>query len=86
LTIYTLASADKEAASLRSASDGTWAVIQVAFLNGQQSPTIENAEADFNVLGVQMRIFHAFGVNLQYPSVPRVEIPFTWWRRKLRVK
>lgn len=29
-------------------------VIKVAFLNGQKSPTIETAEADFNVLGVQM--------------------------------
>ncbi|MFO0903708.1 MAG: hypothetical protein U0939_11950 [Pirellulales bacterium] len=32
-------------------------VIEVAFLNGQESPTIETAEADFNVLGVQMRGF-----------------------------
>jgi hypothetical protein len=37
----------------------------VAFLNGQESPTIETAEADFNVLGVQMRGFHDFGVSLQ---------------------
>jgi len=28
-------------------------VIEVAFLNGQEGPTIETAEADFNVLGVQ---------------------------------
>ena len=40
-------------------------VIEVAFLNGQESPTIETAEADFNVLGVQMRGFHDFGVSLQ---------------------
>jgi len=40
-------------------------VIEVAFLNGQESPTIETAEADFNVLGVQMRGYHDFGVNLQ---------------------
>jgi len=39
--------------------------IEVAFLNGQESPTIETAEADFNVLGVQMRGYHDFGVNLQ---------------------
>ncbi len=42
-------------------------VIEVAFLNGQESPTIETAEADFNVLGIQMRGYHDFGVNLQDP-------------------
>ena len=41
------------------------AVIEVAFLNGQESPTIETAEADFNVLGIQMRGYHDFGVELQ---------------------
>jgi len=55
-------------------------VIEVAFLNGQESPTIETAEADFNVLGIQMRGYHDFGVNLQDPSAPLVEIPFTWRR------
>jgi len=40
-------------------------VIEVAFLNGQESPTIETAEADFNVLGIQMRGFHDFGCALQ---------------------
>ena len=42
-------------------------VIEVAFLNGQESPTIETAEADFQVLGVQMRGYHDFGVALQEP-------------------
>ena len=42
-------------------------VIEVAFLNGQEPPTIETAEADFNVLGVQMRGYHDFGVALQDP-------------------
>ncbi len=42
-------------------------VIEVAFLNGQESPTIETADADFNVLGVQMRGYHDFGVALQEP-------------------
>jgi hypothetical protein len=42
-------------------------VIEVAFLNGQESPTIETAEADFNVLGVKMRGYHDFGVALQDP-------------------
>ncbi len=40
-------------------------VIEVAFLNGQESPTIETAEADFNVLGIQMRGYHDFGCALQ---------------------
>jgi hypothetical protein len=42
-------------------------VIETAFLNGQESPTIETAEADFNVLGIQMRGYHDFGVALQDP-------------------
>jgi len=40
-------------------------VIEVAFLNGQEAPTIETAEADFNVLGIQMRGYHDFGMALQ---------------------
>ena len=42
-------------------------VIEVAFLNGQESPTIETADADFNVLGIQARGYHDFGVALQDP-------------------
>ncbi len=42
-------------------------VIEVAFLNGQESPTIETSETDFNVLGIQMRGYHDFGVALQDP-------------------
>jgi len=42
-------------------------VIEVAFLNGQESPTIETAEADFNVLGIRMRGYHDFGCALQDP-------------------
>jgi len=49
-------------------------VIEVAFLNGQESPTIETAEADFNVLGIRMRGYHDFGVALQDPRVARVEV------------
>lgn len=40
-------------------------VIETCFLNGQQSPTVESAEADFNVLGIQMRGYHDFGVSKQ---------------------
>ena len=42
-------------------------VIEMAFLNGQEAPTIETAEADFNVLGIQMRGYHDFGAALQDP-------------------
>ncbi|MFN6303356.1 MAG: hypothetical protein ACK42H_14315, partial [Planctomycetota bacterium] len=42
-------------------------LIEVAFINGQEAPTIETATADFNVLGVQMRGYHDFGVALQDP-------------------
>ena len=41
------------------------AVIEVAFLNGQDAPTIEQAQVDFNLLGIQMRGFHDFGVAKQ---------------------
>ena len=50
------------------ADPGDLPVIEVAFLNGQESPTIESAEADFNVLGVQMRGYHDFGTSLQDPK------------------
>jgi hypothetical protein len=42
-------------------------LIEVAFLNGQEAPTVETAEADFNILGIQMRGYHDFGVALQDP-------------------
>jgi len=34
----------------------------IAYLDGQESPTIEQAEADFNTLGIQFRGYHDFGV------------------------
>jgi hypothetical protein len=40
-------------------------VIEVCFLNGKQEPTVETAAADFNVLGIQMRGFHDFGMEKQ---------------------
>ena len=64
-THYTGAS-DKAWYLLADAAD--LPVIEVAFLNGQESPTIETAEADFNVLGVQMRGYHDFGCALQDPK------------------
>ena len=39
------------------------ATAAMCFLNGQQSPTIESAEADFNTLGIQLRGYHDFGVS-----------------------
>ena len=47
------------------AEPGDVPVIEVAFLNGQEAPTVETAEADFNTLGVLMRGYHDFGVALQ---------------------
>lgn len=38
--------------------------VVVSFLNGQQNPTVESADADFNTLGVQFRGYHDFGVDM----------------------
>ena len=40
-------------------------VIETAFLNGAEAPTVETSEAEFNTLGIQMRGYHDFGVSLQ---------------------
>ena len=40
-------------------------VIAIAALNGRVEPTVETADADFNVLGVQMRGYSDVGVNEQ---------------------
>jgi len=37
--------------------------VVVSFLNGQQSPTVESADADFNTLGIQLRGYHDFGCS-----------------------
>jgi len=44
------------------------AVIETCFLNGQEAPTIETSDADFNTLGIKMRGFHDFGVAMQDPK------------------
>ncbi len=36
----------------------------VVFLNGVQTPVIESADVDFNVLGIQFRGYHDFGVQM----------------------
>ena len=41
--------------------------ITVGFLRGQQNPTIETSDSDFNTLGMQIRAFHDFGVALADP-------------------
>jgi hypothetical protein len=41
------------------------ATIEVAFLNGVETPTVETADADFNTLGIQMRAYHDFGAKKQ---------------------
>lgn len=41
------------------------AVIETVFLNGNQAPTVERADANFNILGIQFRGYHDFGVALQ---------------------
>jgi hypothetical protein len=43
---------------------GTLKPVVVSFLNGNQNPTVESADADFNQLGVQFRGYHDFGVDL----------------------
>lgn len=42
-------------------------VIETAFLNGVEMPTIESADLDFNRLGIAFRAYHDFGVALQEP-------------------
>jgi hypothetical protein len=44
------------------------AALAVAFLNGQQTPTIQSAETDFSTLGMQWRAFHDFGFGLEDPK------------------
>ena len=39
--------------------------IEVAFLGGQQNPTVERADADFDTLGIQFRGYLDFGVREQ---------------------
>lgn len=39
------------------------AMMVVSFLNGNQSPTVESTDADFDTLGVQFRGYHDFGCD-----------------------
>ena len=48
--------------------------IEVAFLGGQDRPTVERADADFNVLGIQFRGYIDFGVKEQdYRGVIKIK-------------
>lgn len=47
------------------ASPGDLPVLDVMFLNGNQMPIIESAEADFNTLGMQFRGYTDFGIAPQ---------------------
>ena len=57
------------------ASPADLPVMEVAFLNGTQSPIVETAEADINVLGVQMRGYFDFGVaKAEYLAGVKVDV------------
>lgn len=72
---YTVASSPyMENASYTGNSTAAWylladpndvPVIEVAFLNGNQQPTVETEAAEFNMLGIAMRGYWDFGVSLQ---------------------
>ena len=47
------------------ASPSDLPVIEIAALNGRVEPVVETADADFNVLGVQMRGYSDVGVTKQ---------------------
>lgn len=47
------------------ASPSDISVIEIVYLNGQQTPIVETADANFNSLGVQMRAYFDFGVRKQ---------------------
>lgn len=40
-------------------------VIETCFLDGNEIPTVEQADADFSTLGIEMRGYHDFGVAMQ---------------------
>ncbi len=47
------------------AEPGVLPVIEAAFLGGQEKPTVQTAQADFNTLGIVIRGFNDFGVAMQ---------------------
>jgi len=68
---------DRDGADLPNQSATKWwmfcspsarAALGMAFLNGQQIPTVETDEAAFDTLGMQWRAFLDFGVGTEDPS------------------
>jgi hypothetical protein len=62
------------AVGLPGADDAQWWLIaspadiptmEIMFLNGRRSPTVERAEGSFNTLGMQWRVYLDFGTSLQ---------------------
>lgn len=43
--------------------NATFPLVDVAFLNGVQTPVVETANADFNQLGIQMRCYFDYGAS-----------------------
>ena len=56
---------DSKLAYYLLANPSALSTIEVAFLNGQRTPIVESADADFNTLGIQMRGYFDFGVKKQ---------------------
>ena len=44
------------------------AALGVAFLNGQETPTVESDDTDFDTLGMQWRAYEDFGVGFEDPT------------------
>lgn len=68
---------DQDGAAITGQSATAWymfadpnvrAAVAVAFLNGQQTPTIESADTAFDTLGMQWRAFNDFGVGMEDPA------------------
>lgn len=68
---------DQDGAAITGQSATKWwqfadpavrAAMGVAFLNGQQTPTIESAQTDFSTLGMQWRAYQDFGVGMEDPK------------------
>ena len=43
--------------------NATFPLVDVAFLNGVQTPTVETGEANFSRLGIEMRCYYDYGVG-----------------------
>jgi hypothetical protein len=60
-------SGGSDAAWYITVGPGDYSIMEVAFLNGRQMPFVETAEADFQILGVSMRIVFDYGVAFLEP-------------------